>query len=58
MIFNIHVMFCPLVKQTKLSFPISSIQSTYSFDLIDCDIWGPYKIEKYSSAYYFFNYYG
>lgn len=44
---------CPLIKQTKLSFSISSIQSTYSFDLIYCDIWDPYKIKTYSNAHYF-----
>ena len=32
---------CPLAKQTRLSFSISSIQSTKFFDLIHCNIWGP-----------------
>jgi hypothetical protein len=44
---------CPLAKQTRLSFPISSIQSTKFFELIHCDIWGPQKIETHSGAHYF-----
>jgi len=42
-----------LAKQTRLSFPISSIQSAKIFDLIHCDIWGPQKIETHSGAHYF-----
>ncbi|KAI3460266.1 hypothetical protein Pfo_016929 [Paulownia fortunei] len=44
---------CPLAKQTRLSFSPSSIQSTHSFDLIHCDIWGPQKIETHCGAHYF-----
>jgi len=43
---------CPLAKQTRLSFPISSIQSAKFFDHIHCDIWGPQKIETHSGAHY------
>ena len=44
---------CPLAKQTRLSFPISTISSTKPFELIHCDIWGPHKKISYSGARYF-----
>ncbi|KAG5555708.1 hypothetical protein RHGRI_006375 [Rhododendron griersonianum] len=44
---------CPLAKQTRLSFPLSSIQSMHSFDLIHCDIWGPHRVPTHTGAHYF-----
>lgn len=44
-----HCDVCPLAKQTKLSFPTSSKQ----FELIHCDLWGPYKHKTYTSCAYF-----
>lgn len=41
---------CPLAKQTRLSFNSNSIKSVVLFDLIHCDIWGPYKTHTYSKA--------
>ena len=35
---------CPLAKQTRLSFPRSSITTHSTFDLLHCDVWGPHKI--------------
>lgn len=44
---------CRLAKQTRLSFPNSSIYSIEPFDLIHYDIWAPHKIESYFGARYF-----
>ncbi|XP_075092381.1 uncharacterized protein LOC142172615 [Nicotiana tabacum] len=35
---------CPCAKQTRQPFPISSIKTAASFELVDIDVWGPYKI--------------
>ncbi|XP_019227530.1 PREDICTED: uncharacterized protein LOC109208834 [Nicotiana attenuata] len=35
---------CPCAKQTRQPFPISSIKTTASFELVHMDVWGPYKI--------------
>lgn len=34
---------CPASKQTRLSFPHSSIKSLACFELLHLDIWGPYQ---------------
>jgi hypothetical protein len=44
---------CALSKQCRLPFSTSSISSVRSFELIHCDIWGPYKIPSLSGAKYF-----
>ena len=44
---------CPLAKQTRLPFHLSSISSSKPFSLIHCDIWGPHKIASFSGARYF-----
>ncbi|CAL2225396.1 unnamed protein product [Prunus armeniaca] len=44
---------CPLAKQSRLPFGTSSISSVKPFDLIHCDIWGPYKHSSISGAHYF-----
>lgn len=44
---------CPLAKQTRLSFPLSSIKTTAPFDLIHYDIWGSHKTHTHSGARYF-----
>lgn len=46
-------LICPLAKQTRSPFPLSSISSKVCFDLIHVDIWGGYKIASLSSAKYF-----
>ncbi|XP_031256958.1 uncharacterized protein LOC116114962 [Pistacia vera] len=45
---------CALAKQSRLPFSVSSMLSVRPFDLIHCDIWGPYKIASLSGAKYFF----
>jgi hypothetical protein len=44
---------CALSKQCRLSFSASSISFIRPFELIHCDIRGPYKIPSLSSAKYF-----
>lgn len=43
---------CPLAKQTRLPFSSSSIQTLHSFDLIHCDIWGPFRTATHTGAHY------
>ncbi|KAL4289778.1 hypothetical protein GQ457_14G021700 [Hibiscus cannabinus] len=35
---------CPLAKQPRLSFPISTSRSSTPFELLHFDLWGPYRI--------------
>lgn len=35
---------CPAVRQQRLSFPISTIKTSYNFKFLHVDIWGPFKI--------------
>lgn len=35
---------CPLAKQFKLPFPLSQSQDSCAYELIHCDLWGPYKV--------------
>ena len=44
---------CLRAKQTRLSFPISENKTKGIFDLIHCDLWGPYRIPTHSGARYF-----
>jgi transposase InsO family protein len=44
---------CALAKQSRLPFSVSSISYVRPFELIHCDIWGPYKIASFSGAKYF-----
>lgn len=43
---------CPVAKQTRLSFPTSTITSEHVFDLIHVDLWGPYKLKSITNAVY------
>ncbi|KAL0454597.1 UNVERIFIED_CONTAM: hypothetical protein Slati_0798900 [Sesamum latifolium] len=43
---------CPLAKQTRLSFPVSTSHSKSAFDLLHIDIWGPYKQPSLSGCHY------
>lgn len=38
-----HCDICYLAKQTRLPFHLSEPHTTAEFELIHCDIWGPYK---------------
>jgi transposase InsO family protein len=51
--FNNACDVCALAKQSRLSFSVSSISSVKPFELIHCDIWGPYKNVSLSGAKYF-----
>lgn len=44
---------CFLAKQTRSAFPSSSNKAQSLFQLIHCDIWGPYSIPSTTSASYF-----
>lgn len=44
---------CPMAKQTRLPFPLSSISTKASFDLLHCDIWGPHKTQTHLGARFF-----
>jgi hypothetical protein len=44
---------CPLAKQHRLVFPISHSISANPFDLVHCDIWGPYSTASLTGAKYF-----
>ncbi|KAK2982173.1 hypothetical protein RJ640_029076 [Escallonia rubra] len=44
---------CYKAKQTSLSFPLSMNKTQHVFDLIHCDIWGPYKTKSISGCHFF-----
>ena len=44
---------CPLAKQSRLPFVPSDNKSSALFQLIHCDIWGPYSTASHSGCYYF-----
>ncbi|XP_012851790.1 PREDICTED: uncharacterized protein LOC105971482 [Erythranthe guttata] len=44
---------CPVAKQKRLSFPSHNHVVDHVFDLIHCDIWGPYKVPSYNGFKYF-----
>jgi hypothetical protein len=44
---------CPLAKQHRISFLISTIHSTHRFDLIYCDIWGPFSSPSSNGSKFF-----
>ena len=41
---------CPAAKQTRLSFPTSSIKSTKPFQLLHIDLWGPYRSKTHNNC--------
>jgi hypothetical protein len=44
---------CPLAKQHRLHFPVRDSISNKFFDLIHCDIWGPYSTYSLNGVKYF-----
>ena len=44
---------CPIAKFRRSSFPSVNNVSDKPFDLIHCDIWGPYKHSTYDNNCYF-----
>jgi hypothetical protein len=45
---------CPLAKQHRLPFQHSDHISQHPFDLIHCDIWGPFSTKSVNGSAYFF----
>jgi hypothetical protein len=44
---------CPLARQRRLSFPISTSVSTSIFEMIHVDIWGPFSVSSINGSSYF-----
>jgi len=44
---------CPLAKQKRLPFSLSTNKSMQAFHLIHIDIWGPFSVTSYSGYQYF-----
>lgn len=44
---------CPLAKQRRLPFPVSESTSNKIFDLVHCDIWGPFSTDSLNGVKYF-----
>ena len=45
---------CLRAQQTRLSFSDSSIKTISCFDLLHCDIWGPYRVPSFSAGAKYF----
>ncbi|XP_022861542.1 uncharacterized protein LOC111381922 [Olea europaea var. sylvestris] len=45
---------CPIAKQRRLSFESNNNLSRKPFDLLHCDIWGPYHVPSHLGYRYFF----
>ncbi|XP_021740117.1 uncharacterized protein LOC110706507 [Chenopodium quinoa] len=50
---DIVCQICPLAKQTRKPFPVSSSKSNKCFDLLHIDVWGPYKSMTHDHCTYF-----
>ncbi|CAM8963151.1 unnamed protein product [Rhodiola kirilowii] len=48
-----HCPVCHFSKQSRLKFPISHHSSDNVFDLIHCDVWGPFNTPTMSGSKYF-----
>jgi hypothetical protein len=44
---------CPLAKQHNFPFPSSISVSQASFDMIHCDLWGPFNVKSNNNASFF-----
>jgi hypothetical protein len=44
---------CPLAKHKRLPFPNTGHKTSHTFDLIHCDIWGPYFLPTHDGFKYF-----
>ena len=44
---------CPQAKQSRNSFPSSDSRASRVFELIHCDLWGPYRTPSTCDAHYF-----
>ena len=56
-LFNVNKMvdceICPLAKQKRLPFTSSSHISSHCFDLIHCDLWGPFSTSTIDGCNFF-----
>lgn len=50
---NDHCSICPLAKQKQLSFDSENNFCNEIFDMVHCDIWGPYQNSTYNGQRYF-----
>ncbi|KAG7577529.1 Integrase catalytic core [Arabidopsis thaliana x Arabidopsis arenosa] len=44
---------CIRAKQTRDPFPLSSNKTTFAFELVHCDLWGPYRTTSICGSSYF-----
>jgi hypothetical protein len=44
---------CPLAKQHRLPFSSSTFVSQSLFDMIHCDIWGPFAVKSNNNSFFF-----
>ncbi|KAL4376249.1 hypothetical protein GQ457_02G000200 [Hibiscus cannabinus] len=44
---------CPLAKQPRLSFPLSTSKTSNPFDLLHLDLWGPYRVPTHQGQRFF-----
>lgn len=44
---------CPMARQCKPPFPLSSINTTHCFELLHVDTWGPFSTPTYKGEKYF-----
>lgn len=51
---DLPCIICPMARQSKPAFPISTITTKQCFDLIYIDTWGLYKTPTYRGKRYFF----
>ena len=50
---NKNCTLCPIAKQKRLSFPFFNHLSKTAFDLIHCDVWGPFAKFTHDGFRYF-----
>ena len=50
---DVHCEICPLAKKKRLPFPSSTHASLECFDLIHCDLWGPFSTPTIDGCRYF-----
>jgi hypothetical protein len=50
---NIVYSVCPLAKQHKLLFLVSTSKSNFVFDMVHCGIWGPFSVESINGNRFF-----
>lgn len=44
---------CPMTKQNKLPFPVSITKTTLPFELVHCDLWGPFSVPDHNGVRFF-----